>query len=154
MIKFFKLTPTYFLGFFPLGLFFLALQELPYLILPRLGYSISPLMELPSQLPWLDFLEKTFGILTVIALTFIGRDGKNYRLFLRAAVVPLCCYYVGWTLYFLGFQNLLFFLFFLVAMPPLYYFFLGLWRKNNFVVWLSLLFLIIHLVNFSLNFTA
>lgn len=153
MIKWLKLTSTYFLGFFPLGIVFFLLQELPYLILPRLGVSLTPLMSLPTAFSWLDFLEKFFGIATVVTFVFIVRTPiRPQQLFLRAAAVPLAIYYVGWGIYTLGFHALFFYLFFLVLMPPLYYIFLGLWRKNKVSVLLGLPFLILHLINFSINF--
>ena len=153
MVKWFKLTKHHYFGFFPLGILFVALQELPYFLLPLFHISLTPLTTLPTTFFWLDFLEKCFGIGIILSLIFILRlPLYPQNLFLRAAVVPLANYYIGWGIYSLGFWNLPFFLFFLVAMPPLYYFFLGLWQKNRLTILLSLLFLIAHLANSSLNF--
>ncbi|RZI48395.1 hypothetical protein [Lactococcus kimchii] len=153
MITWFKLTPTYSFGFFPIGLLFLFLQKIPYLLLPPLGVSIAPLIKLPEHLSWFDGLEKILGLLTLLTFLFIVRDDLQPRhLFLRAAVVPLSIYYVGWGVYCLGYQNLLIYLFFLIATPPLYYFCLGLWLKNRPATFCALVYLLVHFINFGLHF--
>jgi hypothetical protein len=163
-IKWFKIYKDYFCGFWLPGMMFCLIQELPYAVMPVLTLPTNPLMEMETAFSLLEIFEKLFGVLTVLLLTFVvngrvcvslSKHLYNNALFLLALSF-LVLYYAGWYFYFSGYQSLSLILILLVAMPPLYYMSLGLWRKNYPLAVNSVFFLIFHTVNVwtSLNNTC
>ncbi|MDR2651683.1 MAG: hypothetical protein LBC68_05155 [Prevotellaceae bacterium] len=163
-IKWFKIYKDYFCGFWLPGMMFFLIQELPYAVMPFLSLPANPLMEMKTAFPLLEIFEKLFGILTVLLLTFVVNDKvipspskhRCTKLLFLLALFFLVLYYAGWYFYFNGYQSLSLILILLVAMPPLYYMSLGLWRKNYPLAVNSFLFLLFHIVNVltSLNNTS
>jgi hypothetical protein len=159
MLKWFKITKNHYFGLFGLGFLLFALQELPYIIMPLITLSANPLMEMQDKIAVLNFAEKTAGVDCIIVMLFLVRaDAVWFSLKTRTekigfsiAATALIGYYAGWVLYFCGFQNLIIMLGFLVALPPIYYAFIGIWRKNYLLFALGLVFLAIHIANVSVN---
>jgi hypothetical protein len=159
MVKWIKLTHNQFLGFFALGLAFFVLQEMPYIIMPLIPLKINPLMEMTDRSAILNAAEKTLGISCIIVLLFLVRgDSKWFSLRGAREIAPFCAamlaiagYFMGWAFYFNGCQSLPLMLCTLVALPPIYYSFIGLWRGNYVLAALGGLFLVAHFTNVWYN---
>lgn len=162
MVKWLRLTKNQYLGFFALGLVCFLLQELPYLVMPFIRMPFNPLMDMQDASFLLNLTEKILGSSCIAVMLFLVRGDATWfslrspreRLFFCMALGALAGYYVGWILYFCGEQSLALILCALVALPPLYYAFIGLWRKNDPLAVLGCLFLIAHLANVWHNFSA
>lgn len=155
MVKWVKITRRQYIGFFALGLAFFVLQETPYIVMPLIPLESNPLMEMADKSAVLNAAEKALGVSCVIALLFLVReDDKWFSLSGAREVVPFCAvmlaiagYFAGWAFYFNGYQSLPLMLCTLVALPPMYYSFLGLWRGNYVLAALGGAFLATHLAN-------
>ena len=138
MVKWLKLFGDQYLGFWGLSLVLLALQELPYMLMPLFKLESNPIMEMPESSGLLNACEKLLGSLCIALMAFIVRkDAVMFstgsgagRIGFIAAITVLALNYAGWLLYFTGHQSTALMLFFLVALPPLYYACIGLWRGN------------------------
>jgi hypothetical protein len=159
MVKWVKLTQNQYFGFYALGLAFFALQELPYIVMPLIPLQTNPLMEMADKSAVLNVLEKISGISCIIALLFLVRgDARLFSLksakevvFFVVAMLAIVGYFVGWAFYFNGYQSIPLMLCTLVALPPVYYAFIGLWRGNPLLAALGGLFLVAHLSNVGYN---
>lgn len=155
MVKWFRLTKNQYFGLFLLGVAFFLLQELPYIVMPLISLTTNPLMEMQDKSIILNALEKFLGISCIFVMLFLVRaDAKWFSLnnpkeiaFFGVAMAAIVGYFIGWGFYFSGFQSLALILCTLVALPPLYYAFIGLWRKNYALVVLGSLFMITHISN-------
>lgn len=100
----------------------------------------------------LNICEKLLGSLCVAMMTFIVQEkavffhiGNGiYKIGFFMAVFVLLLNFIGWGLYFNGHQTTGIMMFFIVALPPLYYVFIGLWRENWLLLSTGILFEIIH----------
>ena len=100
----------------------------------------------------LDVCEKVPGSLCIALMTFIvHRDAVLFsasagreRFFFALAVILLLANFLGWALYFAGHQSLFVMMLFLVALPPLYYAAIGLWRQNVPLTVTGVLFFAVH----------
>ena len=123
--------------------------------MPFIKSPNNPLMEMVRAYPILNILEKIAGVSTVIAMIFIiNQDTSSFpfdslkeKLSFLLIIILLLGYYIGWIFYFNGHQGLLLVITMLVALPPLYYSFIGLWRKNYILVILGIIFLFLHIAN-------
>ena len=155
MVKWIKVTQNQYIGFFALGLALFVLQELPYIIMPLISLSTNPLMEMQDKLLILNAIEKVLGVSCIITMMFLVRDDAKWfslgtsmeKVFFCVAMLAIIVYFVGWFLYFNGFQSILLILCILVAMPPIYYASIGLWRRNYVLAVLGGMFLLVHLGN-------
>jgi hypothetical protein len=155
MVKRFKPAKNQYFGFFALGLLFFALQELPYIVMPFIPINSNPLMEMQDKSVLLNTVEKTLGVTCVVVMLFLVRGGakgfslgtRTEKFFFAAAVAAIGCYFIGWIGYFSGFQSLPLILCLLVAMPPIYYTLIGLWRGNYVLAVLGVMFLFAHIAN-------
>lgn len=155
MIKWIKIYKNMWFGLFALGFVFFFMQEIPYIIMPFVNIANNPLMDMVNTYPVLEKLEKIAGISTIISMLFIINDNTKWfsissiqeKIFFGISMVLLSGYYLGWIFYFNGYQGLLLVLTMLVALPPLYYAFIGLWRKNYIMFVLGILFLFVHIAN-------
>ena len=155
MVKWLKLTQNQYFGFFALGLLLFALQQSPYIIMHFIQMESNILMEMQNKSSFLNVIEKILGVSCVILMLFLVRADVDRRMFktLQAkiyfgiAMMAIVVYFIGWVFYFRGFNDLLFMLTTLVAMPPIYYAFIGLWRRNYVLTVVSSLFLIAHILN-------
>jgi hypothetical protein len=74
-------------------------------------------------------------------------SGKSKRLFFTVAMLALLGYFIGWVFYWNGNHSLALILGALVALPPIYYASLGLWRGNTPLAVMGAVFLATHLSN-------
>lgn len=155
MVKWLHLWYNQYFGFFALGLAFFVLQQLPYIVMPLIPLESNPLMEMQDKSAILNIIEKVLGISCVIVMLFLVRgdaqwfsltNTKEIVLF-SVTMVAIVGYFIGWVFYFNGHQSTLLILCTLVALPPIYYTFIGLWRGNYVLTVLGALFLLAHLSN-------
>ncbi|MDR1775232.1 MAG: hypothetical protein LBS17_02045 [Actinomycetes bacterium] len=159
MPRWFRITKTYCIGLFAVGLLLFFLQQLPYLVMPAIPMAANPLVEMVDKIAVLNLAEKVLGVSCVLLMLFLLRDDTTWfslkmpreKLWFAAAVAALVVYYAGWVLYFTGTQTLPVLLGILVAMPPIYYSAIGLWRRNVPLAILGVVFLCVHMANVSVN---
>ncbi|MBD5132341.1 MAG: hypothetical protein HDT28_07140 [Clostridiales bacterium] len=159
MFKWIKIVKNQYLGLWLIGLLLFAIQEVPYMIMPLIHLEANPIMDMPTNSLFLDICEKIFGVLSVAVMVLIvNKDNKLFSLrdkneiaFFTTASALILMNYIGWVLYFCGLQSVSLMIIFIFALPPLYYLFIGLWRKNYFLVGVATVFFIIHLSNGLVN---
>lgn len=159
MFKWFKIFKNQYLGFWAIGLLLFAIQEIPYMVMPLLHLETNPVMEMPTNSLFIDVCEKILGVLCVSVMTLIvNKDNKlfsvsskNEIVFFSVAASAIALNFFGWVLYFCGLQSAAVMIIFIFALPPLYYLFIGLWRKNYFLVAVGGMFFIVHLSNAFIN---
>ncbi|MCH4201652.1 MAG: hypothetical protein LKF69_01155 [Bacilli bacterium] len=159
MVKWIKLYKNQYLGFFALGVLLFFVQELPYMVMPLFNLTSNPIMEMPEASPFLNGLEKILGILSIaILILIVEKDAKWFSLsskkelsFFTVAMMMLLINFGGWIFYFAGYQSKALMIVCLVAAVPLYYVFLGLWRKNYVLAITGVLFFIVHVSHVSMN---
>lgn len=162
MVKWFHLFREHYLGFWICGLILFVLQEVPYIVMPLFSLSSNPIMNMQETAPVLNLFEKVLGISCVLVTCFIVQEkatvfsiGRGIqKLGFVLAVLILLTNYFGWLLYFSGHQTNWIMLFFMVALPPLYYAAIGLWRENWILLALGIAFGIVHVVHVYGNLTA
>jgi hypothetical protein len=155
MVKWIKLTRNQYFGFFALGLAFFILQELPYVVMPFIPLNLNPLMEMQDKSIILNAIEKVLGVSCIITMLFLVRgdakwfslDSPKEKVFFSIAMAAIAGYFAGWAFYYNGFQSLPLILCLLVALPPIYYLAIGLWRRNYVLVVLGGVFLAAHISN-------
>lgn len=155
MQKWVKLYGEQCLGFWVVGLVLFVLQELPYLVMFFIQPSPNPIMHMVESSTPLNIIEKVLGISCIVIMCFLIHGDRSMfdiglahrRIGFFLAIVFLLAYYFGWVLYFNGHQSLNVMLGFLVAMPPLYYSAIGVWRENWVLFILGLAFGVVHLVH-------
>ena len=159
MFKWVKIFGDQYLGFWVLGLIIFALQEVPYMVMPLVDLQTNPIMEMRESSVFLDICEKILGSSCIAMMMFIVHNDSKFfsinagieRLFFCIAAAVLLLNYFGWFLYFTGHQSVAVMLIFIVALPPLLYLFVGLWRKNIPLAVTACVFLIVHFVHVSGN---
>ena len=152
MFKWYKIAGNQFLGFWVLGIFLFLLQELPYIIMPLFHLKTNPIMNIEECSAFLNICEKTLGVLCIAVMILIVQKDKPFfeygngfeRFGFVAAVSVLVLNFFGWGIYFSGHQSATIILIFLVVMPPLYYTFIGLWRRNWLLLSIGSLFTVVH----------
>ena len=162
MVRWFKLFDHQYFGFWALGLVLFAIQEIPYMVMPLFHLETNPIMNMTETSPILDACEKLFGSLCIALMIFVLQkdatlfsvsDGKE-KLFFILVVVVLAANFFGWALYFTGHQSIFVMMLFIVAMPPLYYITIGLWRKNILLTAAGAVFFTIHFTHVLRNLTS
>ncbi len=151
-----------YLGFWILGILLFAVQEIPYLLMPLLRLETNPIMNMTETSPILDACEKLFGSLCIALMIFVvqkdatlfSASGGKEKLLFVLVVVVLAANFFGWALYFAGHQSIFVMMLFIVAMPPLYYITIGLWRKNILLTAAGVIFLAIHFSHVLRNLTS
>ena len=152
MVKWIKLFGNQYLGFWVFGLVLFAIQEIPYMIMPLLKLESNPIMNMQETSVVLNTCEKILGSLCIALMTFVVCDEKKLfsirdvheLLFFGISMGILLLNFFGWFLYFTGHQSTFVMMFFIVMMPPLYYVFIGLWRRNVLLTVTGCMFLIVH----------
>ena len=152
MVRWIKIFGNQNLGFWMLGLVLFALQEIPYMLMPLFHLETNPIMNMTETSAILDVCEKILGSLCIALMVFIvHKDATLFsitdareKLFFTLAMVILLTNFFGWGLYFTGHQSIFVMMFFIVAMPPLYYVAIGLWRQNMPLVVTGAVFLAVH----------
>lgn len=152
MFRFFRLFGNQYLGFWILGMVLFAVQEIPYMIMPFLKLQSNPIMNMKESSQSLDIWEKILGSLCIALMVFVVHKNSELfsltsnreKLFFFLTIAVLLLNFAGWALYFSGHQSVLVMMLFIVALPPLYYVFIGLWRNNILLTVTGSLFLIVH----------
>ena len=86
----------------------------------------------------LDILEKLLGSLCIALMVFIVNKDTSFfeietgiqKIAFISMIMVLLLNFIGWGLYFKGYQSIGIMMFFIVFLPPLYYILIGVWRKN------------------------
>ncbi len=155
MVRWFRLFDQQYLGFWALGLLLFIVQELPYLAMPLFRLDTNPIMTMSESSLLLERCEKLLGSLCIALMLFVvhreavffsAKPGQE-RLFFWLVVLVLLANFFGWALYFTGHQTLFVMLAFIVAMPPLFYVIIGLWRNNTPLSVCGSVFLTVHFVH-------
>ena len=152
LFKWCKIAGNQFLGFWALGILLFLLQELPYMVMPLFHLKTNPIMNMQESSTFLNICEKVLGSLCIAIMLFIVQKnmvffelGNGSQKFgFAAALSVLLLNFFGWGLYFSGHQSAGIILTFLVVMPPLYYAFIGLWRRNWLLLFMGSLFTVVH----------
>ncbi len=155
MTRWLKLFGHQYLGFWLPGLMLFFLQEIPYMVMPLIRPEPNPIMNMTESSAVLDICEKILGSLCVALMVFIlHKDAKYFsvsdgreKLFFTLTVMLLLANYAGWALYFTGHQSVFVMMLFLVALPPLFYVAVGLWRRNVPLSAAGILFFAVHFVH-------
>ncbi|WNS44751.1 hypothetical protein [Paenibacillus sp. MMS20-IR301] len=136
------------------GLLLYALQLLPNLLWMLVPPANDVLTGNSSAYPLLNITEGSFGVLTVILMVILIRkgEGKNSRVFIRLAGLFLAVYYLAWVLYYNGIVAPWLLILGIALMPPLYFFFTGLWMKNYVLLIPCAVFGITHILITGMNF--
>lgn len=142
MLKLYKLTSSQYFGFWWIGLLIFLIQELPYIIMPFLSLPSNPIMNMEESSLLLNIFEKILGSSCVATMILVNHQDaklfsvvtKKEKLFFGLTIFVLVLNFFGWFLYDTGLQPIWVMMVFLVTMPPLYYIFVGLWRRNYILV--------------------
>ena len=162
MVRWFKLFGDQYLGFWVLGLVLFAVQEIPYMLMPLFRLETNPIMNMTETSAMLDACEKISGSLCIALMVFVVHrnatffsvsDGREKLLFTLTVAILLINFF-GWVLYFTGHQSLFVMMLFIVAMPPLYYIAIGLWRLNIPLAVTGAIFLVIHFIHVLTNLSG
>lgn len=155
MIKWIRILGDQYLGFWALGLVVFALQEMPYVLMPIFHLETNPIMNMTETSAVLDKCEKIIGSLCIALMVFVVQkdavlfslSGGREKAFFILAIILLLANFFGWALYFAGHQSVLVMMLFIVAMPPLFYTAVGLWRQNGPLTVSGILFFMIHFLH-------
>ncbi len=160
MIKFLHLFKNYYLGISFIGIAAFVIQEIPYIVMPLIKPASNPIMNMPNEVKWLETVQGLFGILSMILLMIIVRDDVNLipretikeKTFLFMMILMILINFIGWTLYYMGYQHGWLIIISQFAVVPLYYLFFGLWKSNYLLVGTAAPFFVIHTINGIINF--
>lgn len=159
MVRWFKLFGSQYFGFWALGIVLFVLQEIPYMLMPLFQLESNPIMNMPETSVLLDLCEKILGSLCIAVMIFVvHRDAELFsisawheKVFFLLAAILLLANYAGWALYFFGHQSISVMMLFIVAVPPLYYTAIGLWRQNVPLAVIGALFFAVHFIHVFKN---
>ena len=152
MVHWIKLFGNQYLGFWVLGIILFAIQEIPYMLMPFFHLETNPIMHMAETSAALNVCEKILGSLCIALMIFVvhknatlfSTTGSGEKLFFTLAMVILLANFFGWMLYFTGHQSVFVMMLFIVAMPPLYYVAIGLWRQNTPLTVFGTAFFVVH----------
>lgn len=161
MVRWFKLFGDQYLGFWLPELVLFLLQEVPYMVMPLFRPETNPIMQMTETSMTLDLCEKILGSLCIALMVFVvhkdavlfSAAGGRERLFFLLTVILLLTNYFGWALYYAGHQSVLIMMLFIVAIPPLFYVAISLWRKNIPLTVTGLIFFAVHFIHVLGNLT-
>lgn len=159
MFKWFKIIKNQYFGLWLIGLLLFAIQEIPYMVMPLVPLEANPVMNMPTNSLFLEICEKILGVLCIVVMVLIVNKNstlfslrtKSEIAFFSVAIGLILVNFTGWVLYYCGLQTVAIMIVFIFTLPPLYYLFVGLWRKNYFLVITAALFFIVHLSNAFVN---
>lgn len=162
MFRFFRLFSNQYFGFWFLGIILFLLQEIPYIVMPFVKLDNNPIMNMVETSVILNILEKLLGSFCIALMILVVNKELPFfdigvglqRIAFFCMIFVLLLNFFGWILYFIGFQSIYIILFFLVILPPLYYIFVGLWRKNWCLVFVGVIFLFVHFFHVFNNLTC
>ena len=148
-------------GFWPVGLLFLVLQKIPYFVIPLMNLQNNPILKTRVS-PVCELIDQILALCCTASMLFVissdySRVGLNTpaeKKCFFAVLGTIMLNYFGWLLYFAGYQNPVLMMIFLVMLPPLYYFFIGLWRHNRILSWSAGIFGLFHCIHMLVNFSV
>lgn len=160
MIRFFQLYRHYFFGFSMIGAAAFLIQEIPYMVMPLIQPESNPIMNMQSEIRWLEGLQSLFGVLSMVLLMLVVRDDRppfplasaKEICFFALAAAMIAINFIGWGFYYAGYQQGWLIVISQFAAVPLYYLFFGLWQGNFWLAAAAVPFFLIHTVNGYLNF--
>ena len=160
MIKFLHLFKEYYLGISFIGIAAFAIQEIPYIVMPLIKPKPNPIMDMQNTIKWIEMVQGLFGVLSMILLMLIVRDDVKLiprettkdKTFLFLTILMILINFIGWTLYYMGYQHGWLIIISQFAVVPLYYLFFGLWKQNYLLVGTAVPFFVIHTINGIMNF--
>ena len=162
MIKFLHLFKNYYFGISFIGIAAFVIQEIPYIVMPLIKPASNPIMNMQNEIKWIGTVQGIFGVMSMILLMLIVRDdGKlipiettKEKTFLFLMILMILINFIGWTLYYMGYQYGLLIIISQFAVVPLYYLFFGLWQRNYLLVGAAVPFFVIHTINGIMNFAV
>ncbi len=162
MIKFLHLFKNYYLGISFIGIATFAIQEIPYIVMPFVKPSSNPIMKMSNEIKWIGVAQGILGVLSMILLMLIVRDDVKLipretareKTFFFLMILMILINFIGWTLYYMGYQYGWLIIISQFAVVPLYYLFFGLWKSNYLLVGTAVLFFVIHTINGIMNFAV
>jgi len=162
MIKFLHLFKNYYLGISFIGIAAFVIQEIPYIVMPLIKPASNPIMNMSNEIKWIGTVQGIFGILSMILLMLIVRDDVKLipkettkeKIFLFLMILMILINFIGWILYYMGYQYGWLIIITQFAVVPLYYLFLGLWQRNYLLKGTAVLFFVIHTINGIMNFAV
>ena len=152
----------YFLGISFIGIAAFVIQEIPYMIMPLINPESNPIMNMQSEIKWIETVQGIFGLLSMILLMMIVRDdvgafslaSSRERMFFLITILMIAINFVGWAFYNAGHQYGWLIVLSQFAVVPMYYLFFGLWKNNYLLVGVAIPFFLIHTINGLLNFAV
>lgn len=152
----------YFLGISFIGIAAFVIQEIPYIAMPLIKPASNPIMNMTNEIKWIETVQGIFGMLAMILLMLIVRDDVKLipretakdKIFFSLAVLMIVINFLGWTMYYMGYQYGWLILISQFAVVPLYYLFIGLWRRNYLLAGAAVPFFVIHTINGIINFAV
>ena len=162
MLKFVRLFKHYYWGISFIGIAAFVIQEIPYIIMPLIKPESNPIMNMQSEIKWIETVQGIFGLLSMILLMMIVRDdvgafslaNSRERILFLLVILMIAINFVGWAFYYAGHQHGWLIVLSQFAVVPLYYLFFGLWKKNYLLVGAVTPFFLIHTINGLLNFVV
>ena len=162
MIKFLHLFKNYYLGISFIGIAAFVIQEIPYIVMPLIKPASNPIMNMSNEIKWIGTVQGIFGILSMILLMLIVRDDVKLipkettkeKIFLFLMILIILINFIGWILYYMGYQYGWLIIITQFAVVPLYYLFLGLWQRNYLLAGTAVPFFVIHTINGIMNFAV
>ena len=162
MIKFLHLFKNYYFGISFIGIAAFVIQEIPYIVMPLIKPASNPIMNMQNEIKWIGTVQGIFGVMSMILLMLIVRDdGKlisiettKEKTFLFLMILMILINFIGWTLYYMGYQYGWLIIISQFAVVPLYYLFFGFWQRNYLLVGAAVPFFVIHTINGIMNFAV
>ena len=162
MLKFTHLFKNYYPGISFIGIVAFVIQEIPYMIMPLIRPVSNPIMNMQNEIKWIETVQGVFGFLSMILLILIVRDDVKFfsvsttreKVFFCLTILMILINFVGWVLYYMGYQYDWLIVLSQFAVVPLYYLFFGLWKSNYLLVGATVPFFLIHTINGILNFVV
>ncbi|ADL35855.1 hypothetical protein bpr_III169 [Butyrivibrio proteoclasticus B316] len=162
MIKLLHLFKNYYLGISFIGIAAFVIQEIPYIVMPLIKPASNPIMNMSNEIKWIGTVQGIFGILSMILLMLIVRDDVKLipkettkeKIFLFLMILMILINFIGWILYYMGYQYGWLIIITQFAVVPLYYLFLGLWQRNYLLAGTAVPFFVIHTINGIMNFAV
>lgn len=145
-----------------IGIAAFVIQEIPYIIIPFIKPASNPIMNMQNEIKWIGTVQGIFGMLSMILLMLIVREGVKLiprettkdKTFLFLMVLMILINFIGWILYYMGYQYGWLIIISQFVGVPLYYLFFGLWKSNYLLVGTAVPFFVIHTINGIMNFAV
>ncbi|WP_223067231.1 hypothetical protein [Paenibacillus caui] len=144
----------YGLQFSLMGLLLYALQLLPNIIWKLVPPANNVLTKNSSAYNILNIIEGLFGMITVILMVVLisKGEGRSSNYYIGLAILFLAFYYISWIFYYNGVVAPWLLILEIASMPPLYFFFVGLWMKNYVLLVPCAIFGIAHILITCINY--